>query len=71
PWLAFTAIASLGRQLRMQFIGAPRNVDIELPLQLVDPHEADIAPGSDVVRDDSDAQALFRHGGSMIANHLW
>jgi hypothetical protein len=69
PRLAFAAIATIGRQLRMQFIRSPRDVDIELLLQLVDPHEADIAPRSDVVRDDRDAQALLRHGGSMIANY--
>ena len=50
--------------LRMELEGKPDRFHWVFLLELFDPHEADVAPGSDVVRDDVDG-----NGGDVAGSH--
>jgi hypothetical protein len=45
----------------MQLEGGPRDPDQALVLQLFDPNRVDIAPGSNVVREDNQVDGLVSH----------
>ena len=49
--------SALRRRIGVKLKWHPRDRNIVFPLKLFDPHEADVAPGSDVVGDHAKADA--------------
>ncbi len=45
----------------MQFEGQPGDTDQPFALQLLDPNRVDVAPGSNVVREDDQVDGLLSH----------
>ena len=52
----------------MKIVGTDIHLYLELLLQPFGPHQADVAPGSDIIGDDADAKRRRRRAGLKVVS---